>query len=137
MNKHSTDNIQSMRAGWTVIEFIFIMIIIGILASIAIGKLSTTRDDAKLSSCVANMSICITDASAYYITTGRDFTETDHSDACDRNKTKCFDIIYSLNGQDFNVTTNPTRESYCADIDAVGGHLAKSYDFGGEGIKRW
>ena len=42
-------SIQCMRAGWTMIELIFILIVIGILASIAIGKLSTTRDDAKLS----------------------------------------------------------------------------------------
>ena len=138
MYDHNTTDtsIQSMRAGWTVIELIFIMVIIGVLASIAIGKLSTTRDDAKLSATVANMSICITDASTFYTATGIDFTEEDHSYACDRNNTKCYDILYAINGRDFNVSTNPTREFFCADIENVGGHLAKSYDFGGQGIKR-
>ena len=138
MHNHHSENItiQYMRHGWTVIELIFIIIIIGILAAVAIGKLSITRDDAKLSTNVANMSICITDASAYYTATGKDFTEEDHSYACDKNNTKCYDIVYSVNGKDFNVTTNPTRESYCTDIDNVGGHLAKSYNFGGKGIKR-
>ena len=134
-NIHGTP-IHPMRSGWTVIELIFIIIVIGILATIAIGKLSGSRDDAKLSANVANMTICITDAAAFYTATGKDFTEEDHSYACDENNTKCFDIIYSVNGKDFNVTTNSTRESYCEDIENVGGHLAKSYDFGGRGIKR-
>ena len=54
-------SIRSMRAGWTVIELIFVIIIIGYLATIAIGRLATTRDDAKLSATVSNMLICIQD----------------------------------------------------------------------------
>jgi len=125
-----------MRTAWTIIELIFIIVIIGILAAIAIGKLSTTRDDAKLSAVVSNMHICIVDANAYYIATHRDFNIADHSSACDLNSTQCYDIIYSIRGQDFNVSTNTIRESYCSDIENVGGHLAKSYDFGGQRIKR-
>jgi len=125
-----------MRAGWTYIELIFIIVIIGILASLAITKLSTTRDDAKLSTTVSNMAICIKDANAHYIATHIDYSNALHSNACDLNNTKCYDIVYAINGIDFNVTTNSTRELYCADIENVGGHLAKSYDFGGIGIER-
>ena len=131
---HHSFNSRQMRRGWTVIELIFVIIIIGILASIAIGRLAGTRDDAKLSSDVANMNICITDAQAHYTATGKDFNATDHSPACDF--VTCFDIVYSINGKDFNVTTNPTAAPYCADIDYVGGDLAKSYDFGGSKVQR-
>jgi len=125
-----------MRDGFTMIELIFVIVIIGLLAGIAIQRLSATRDDAKLSATVANMAVCITDASAHYTATHEDYTATNHPAACDQENTKCYDIVYSINGEDFNVTTNPAAAPYCADIDNVGGHLAKSYDFGGQTIKR-
>jgi len=125
-----------MRAGWTVIELIFIIVIIGILAAVAIKKLVVTRDDAKLSATVSNMAICIQDANAEYIAAHTDYTDTVHSSACDRNNTLCYNIRYAVNGQDFNVTTNPSGAAYCADIENVGGHLAKSYNFGGSSVTR-
>ena len=125
-----------MRDGWTVIELIFIIIVIGSLAGIAIPKLAATRDDAKLSTSISNMHICIIDANAHYIATGIDYSDATHSTACDKQNTQCYDFNYSINGVDFNVTINSTRKGYCADIEHVGGHLAKSYDFGGQNIKR-
>ena len=137
MKSYHKDRIAyTMRAGWTMIELIFILIVIGILASIAISKLAVTRDDAKLSATVSSMNICIKDAYSHYTATHQDYTQADHSYACDLNNTKCYDIVYAVNGVDFNVSTNTSRELYCADIENVGGHLAKSYDFGGQGIKR-
>lgn len=125
-----------MRAGWTLIELIFIIVILGILAGIAFTKLASTRDDAKLSVTVHNMSVCITDAQAHYTATGIDYTATIHPVACDLDKTMCYDFNYSINGEDFNVTTDSTAAPYCTDIENVGGHLAGSYDFGGRGIIR-
>ncbi|AKF24224.1 hypothetical protein YH65_01540 [Sulfurovum lithotrophicum] len=129
-------NMKQMRRGFTMIELIFVIVIIGLLAGIAIKKLSATRDDAKLSAVVSNMSICITDAAAHYTATHRDYTLADHPVACDKNSTMCYNIVYSVNGEDFNVTTDPTAAPYCTDIDYVGGHLARSYDFGGIGVNR-
>jgi len=139
-DQNTTDKaIQSMRAGWTMIELIFILVVIGILASISISKIAATRDDAKLSATVSNMNVCIRDAYGHYTATHIDYTDADHSYACDRNNTQCYDITYAVNGVDFNVTTDPTGHgiyTYCADIENVGGHLAKSYDFGGQSVQR-
>jgi len=50
-----------MRQGFTMVELIFVIVIIGILASVAIPKLAATRDDAKHSVLMANTRICIDD----------------------------------------------------------------------------
>ena len=135
MKRHNkTYSTAPMRAGWTLIELIFILVIIGILAAIAIKRLSVTRDDAALSTDVSNMNICIKDAQNYYTTTGQDFTSTNNSPACEN--VTCYNIIYAIHGVDFNVTTNPTAAGHCADIDYVGGYLEKSYNFGGSAVSR-
>jgi len=136
-DQNTTDmSIRPMSAGWTIIELIMVIIIISILASIAIGKLSTTRDDAKLSASVSNMGVCITDVSAYFVASGQDYNTTNHPLSCDQNNTECYDIVYAINGINFNVSTNSIRQNYCEDIENVGGHLAKRYDFGGSTIKK-
>ncbi len=40
---------KSTKSAFTMVELIFVIVIIGILASVAIPKLSATRDDAKVS----------------------------------------------------------------------------------------
>ena len=55
-----------MKKGFTMIELIFVIVILGILASVAIPRLAATREDAEISAAVANLRTLVSDATAYY-----------------------------------------------------------------------
>ena len=56
-----------MKKGFTMIELIFVIVILGILAGVALPRLASTRDDAEISATVANLRTLISDAGAYYV----------------------------------------------------------------------
>jgi general secretion pathway protein G len=58
------------RAGFTMIELIFVIVILGILAAVAIPKLAATRDDAKVSGIVGNARTLVGDVTAFYTSQG-------------------------------------------------------------------
>ena len=59
-----------MKKGFTMIELIFVIVILGILASVAIPRLASTREDAEISATVANIRTLISDAASYYAVKG-------------------------------------------------------------------
>ena len=59
-----------MKKGFTMIELIFVIVILGILASVAIPRLAATRTDAEISATVANIRTILSDAASYYVVKG-------------------------------------------------------------------
>ena len=59
-----------MKKGFTMIELIFVIVILGILASVAIPRLAATRTDAEVSALAGNIRTLISDAAAYYTVKG-------------------------------------------------------------------
>ena len=59
-----------MKKGFTMIELIFVIVILGILASVAIPRLAATRTDAEISATVANLRTLLNDVASYYAVNG-------------------------------------------------------------------
>ena len=54
-----------MKTAFTMIELVFVIVILGILAAVAIPKLAATRDDAKVSLIAQNIGTAINEISSY------------------------------------------------------------------------
>ncbi|CUV66312.1 conserved exported hypothetical protein [Sulfurovum sp. enrichment culture clone C5] len=63
-----------MRKGFTMIELIFVIVIIGILAAVAIPKITATRDDARIAQIIGNLRTFSEDVKNYYTANGEDAT---------------------------------------------------------------
>ena len=59
-----------MKKGFTMIELIFVIVILGVLASVAIPRLAATRDDAEVAKAATNLTTAVSDITAYYTAKG-------------------------------------------------------------------
>ncbi|WP_109146746.1 type II secretion system protein [Campylobacter concisus] len=65
-----------MKKGFTMIELIFVIVILGILAAVAIPRLAATRDDAEISKTATNIQTLVSDLGSYYTSQGKFATKT-------------------------------------------------------------
>ena len=116
-----------MKKGFTMIELIFVIVILGILASVAIPRLAATREDAVISATVANLRTLLSDATAYYTakgefptgTTWKDITNVPTAKPNDNVTTSnslkvggvdCIDFLIA--GKNTSSTANPNAPTY-------------------------
>ena len=59
-----------MKKGFAMIELIFVIVILGILASVAVPRLAGTKADAEESAAVANLRTLVSDLNTYYVAKG-------------------------------------------------------------------
>ena len=60
-----------MKKGFTMIELIFVIVILGVLASVALPRLAATRDDAEVAKAATNLATAVSDITAYYTAKGK------------------------------------------------------------------
>ncbi|WP_298037363.1 type II secretion system protein [uncultured Campylobacter sp.] len=60
-----------MKKAFTMIEPIFVIVIVGILTTVVISKINATREDAKLTKVMSEIAVAIQDINVYYISEGK------------------------------------------------------------------
>jgi len=125
-----------MKKAFTMIELIFVIVIIGILAIIAIPKLSATRDDSKIVVELNNIANCINEIAASYTSNHQ---ENNNTSSC--KALQCVKIdIGNINDGNITVTlldSSNNKPKFCDYVkeSAKKKKLDGNHSFGGVKVK--
>jgi len=146
---------KTFKSGFTMIELIFVIVILGILAAVAIPKLSATRDDAKISKMSTELATVVQDMGSYYTSRGVLNTWDNATNVplktnatTDISDTNVTTTVYLYNGTaqclSFVATTegnltvsngSDTTDTVCKGVQDMQTQLITTHIFGGSRVK--
>jgi prepilin-type N-terminal cleavage/methylation domain-containing protein len=137
------------RAGFTMIELIFVIVILGILAAVAIPKLAATRTDAEVSKAASDLATVITDIGSYYTAQGQfadlsvmtnvvDFDDTAKGDTS--SDTANFQVggndcvLFTFTADTVTLSDVNETDPACVGLQGAASDLIVAHKFGGTGV---
>ena len=146
------------RAGFTMIELIFVIVILGILAAVAIPKLAATRTDAKVSKDASDVATALSDMGSYYTAHGKFGTVGDMTNVKfvtkdgktdakgtkvsggtvyfnDSTSTNCLKFTGSAKDGNITIESESNSTSECKGLNKAVEKLEKIHSFGGSSIE--
>ena len=105
-----------MKKGFTMIELIFVIVILGVLASVAIPRLAATRDDAEVAKAATNLTTAVNDLTAYYTAKGSFYSYTKGQDGTYTKGSKISNFTTLTNALDSKGQLIVKGKIVCAEV---------------------